>query len=458
MVKAMRKYILSLAVTFLFLFTIAVASSVSIRQAPETGSMSQQEGGSADEWNTSYLPIMSIDTGGERVFKEMPIWCDFQVYRPDNGLGLPEGSPVFSSLGTIKYRGNSSYSGFDKRSYRIKFYRDEHTSRNYGLFGMGADSEWVLNGPFLDRSLLRNRLMFRLSGELLPWSPETRYFELYVNGDYRGVYLAIEPITAGPSRIGLAWFSLSSGATPYIIGRDRVGTEENEFSSYGTLAGKTSFFPNIQHPGPKNLTSIQIRFIHRDLNAFEEALYSDYFADPRIGYAKYIDVDSFVDYYLLNEFSTIKDAFQLSTFAYKDIGGKLTMTVWDFNNGFDNYPWFESPADRGFVCANKNWADRLLNDRAFTDKVVARYAELRSSLWKTSRIMALLDEDIEYLGDAIDRNFSVWGYTFSDNLLGGGDRDPKSYEDAVSKLKANIETRLDYMDRNIESLYDLCIN
>ena len=451
----MRKLLLSIAVTLLFFLSITAISSADIQRSGVAASEPPQ-GEEPGGGRPSSLPVMYINTYDERIYKEDVIWADFQVFE---NVSDP---PVFESLGAAKYRGNSSYYTFDKKSYRIKFYRDENKSRDYGLFGMGPDSEWVLNGPFLDRSLLRNRLMFELSGEMLPWSPQTRYCELYVNGEYHGVYLAIEPISAGQSRLGLTIFGLSSGATPYIIGRERVGTEDNEFKSYGTIMGKTSYYPNIEYPSAKKLTSAQQNYIKRDLDTMEEALYSNYFSDPRIGYAKYIDVDSFVDYYLLNEFALIIDAFQLSTYAYKDLGGKLTMTVWDFNNGFDNYPWFDCRPEDGFILAGTNWIDRLLSDRAFTDKVVARYRELRGGLWETSHIMSILDENVEYLGDAIDRNFSVWGYTFSERLLSrdryGEYRDPVSHEDAVLKLKAAIVARLDYMDKNIDSLYGLCIN
>ena len=90
---------------------------------------------------------------------------------------------------TIKYRGASSYDVFDKRSYRIKLYRDSGKSLEYPLLGMGEHSEWVLYGPFLDRSLVRNRLVYGLAREMAVWSPDTRYCELYVDGAYQGIYL-----------------------------------------------------------------------------------------------------------------------------------------------------------------------------------------------------------------------------------------------------------------------------
>ena len=137
------------------------------------------------------------------------------------------------------------------------------------------------------------------------------------------------------------------------------------------------------------------------------------------------------------------------------------MAVWDFNNGFDNYPWTDYTTDRFFV-EDGNWFDRLLQDRAFVDQVVARYRELRREQWSDERLLGLIDGYVEQLGDAVDRNFAVWGYTFEENLLSkdqaGNSRDPKSFEEAIAMLKDCILARTAFLDENIEQLYTHCIN
>lgn len=162
------------------------------------------------------MPLVLIDTDGQRIYKEEKIWGNISIV--DSGAqNSSADSPAFSALSTVKYRGNSSYYIFDKHQYRIKFYQSQTKSQDYGLFGMGAHSEWVLYGPFLDRSLVRNRLMYDLSREILEWAPDARYCEVYVNGEYQGVYLAVEPVTNGVNRLNLYEFGLSSGETAYIL-------------------------------------------------------------------------------------------------------------------------------------------------------------------------------------------------------------------------------------------------
>jgi hypothetical protein len=152
----------------------------------------------------------------------------------------------------------------------------------------------------------------------------------------------------------------------------------------------------------------------------------------------------------------ILDAGYLSTFTYKDIGGKLKMTVWDFNNGFNSYTGADlDPSE--FCLSNNNWFKRLLQDRNFTQKVVNRYHELRKGVLSDDYLLKAIDDKVKYLGDAVDRNFNVWGYIFKDNML-IGDRDPTSYDEAIRMLKDEIVSRGKFLDGNIEALYQYAVN
>src|SRR5699024_1676562 len=102
---------------------------------------------------------------------------------------------------------------------------------------------------------------------------------------------------------------------------------------------------SVSYPGRCKLTETQFAWITQDISQFEQALYSSSFDDPQLGYAAYIDVDSFAEYFILNEFAMNRDASGLSTYVYKELGGKLQLCVWDFNNSFDNYRWFGCETD-----------------------------------------------------------------------------------------------------------------
>ncbi|MEG2928936.1 MAG: CotH kinase family protein [Oscillospiraceae bacterium] len=410
---------------------------------------------------SSHLPIIEIDTLGQDIAKLSTIWAQMKVYDENKGLNYLDDEPKYTLPVTVKHRGNSSYYNFDKKQYRVETYKEMGTDNkdNVPFLGMKSDSEWVLNAPFLDRTLMRNRIMYDAARQTMKWAPDTRYCELFLNGKYQGVYLAVEPVRVSKNRIKLQTATSVTGQTAYLAKRDREGTEITEISNFGTYMGLTGQKVSIAFPSLSKLTPEQSLYIQNDISRFERALYSEDYKDEKNGYKAYIDVDSFVTYYVLNEFFMNKDAGSLSTYMYKDLGGKLHMCVWDFNNAFDNYAWSETSAE-GFYINTNSWYVPLCKDEAFIDLVVEKYHLLRKTVLSEESLLGEIDAAQELLGPAIERNFSVWGYTFVESLLSdddeGNPRDPASYEEAVEQLKSTIIARGKFMDENIEALYQFC--
>lgn len=405
------------------------------------------------EFSTT-LPVVYMNTKGQQVLKENAIWGNIALL---DGNG--EEQSVFSVpnsiyRATIKYRGASSYSKFDKKQYRIKFYKNEKDSaKEVSLAGMGANSEWVLNGPYLDKTLIRNKLVYDLARELNGWAPDTRFVELFVDGEYQGVYLAVEPVTNGESRLRLAEFGLLSGETAYIVNRDRIDTGSEEIDTWGKTNGYTYNALYIRYPSKNKITEKQKEYIQKDISGFEQALYGKNFSDKRIGYQAYIDMDNWVDYFIINEFAMNYDAGNLSTYLYKELDGKLQLAVWDFNNGFDNYQWFRTETDVLHTVEN-TWFERLWQDEAFRERVCERYVQLRKTTLSDEHIAEKIASYQEELGEAVDRNFKVWGYSFKENLLvgtskEGTSRDIRSYEEAMKQLTDTIRERLAYLDKEL---------
>lgn len=418
--------------------------------APDEESLEYYDVG---EFSTT-LPVVYMNTKGQQVLKENAIWGNIALL---DGNG--EEQSVFSIpnsiyRATIKYRGASSYSKFDKKQYRIKFYKNEKDSaKEVSLAGMGANSEWVLNGPYLDKTLIRNKLVYDLARELNGWAPDTRFVELFVDGEYQGVYLAVEPVTNGESRLRLAEFGLLSGETAYIVNRDRIDTGSEEIDTWGKTNGYTYNALYIRYPSKNKITEKQKEYIQKDISEFEQALYGKNFSDKRIGYQAYIDMDNWVDYFIINEFAMNYDAGNLSTYLYKELDGKLQLAVWDFNNGFDNYQWFRTETDILHTVEN-SWFERLWQDEAFRERVCERYVQLRKTTLSDEHIAEKIASYQEELGEAVDRNFKVWGYSFKENLLAGTSkegtsRNIRSYEEAMKQLTDTIRERLVYLDKEL---------
>lgn len=470
----MGKKLLSIIAAICFL-GVAFAAGILVEQTAAEETKSHVNGNPVQdppEINTEHLafygldifettlPVVYIDTNNHLITKENKVWAALQVSE------APEGTsqsilevPDYEAAITIKYRGASSFHSFDKKQYRIKFYKEmgSGNAENVTFLGMGSNSEWVLNGPFLDKTLMRNRLTYGLAGEIFEWAPDSRYVEVFLNGEYQGVYLALEPITNGESRLRLGEFGLLYGATAYVVKRDRVGTEEGALESYGKLSGRTSNDLYIEYPSKTDLTEAQRTWIVNDISEFERVLYGEDFANPQKGYMSYIDVDNFVDYVIFNEVFMNNDAGNLSTYVYKELNGKMKMAVWDYNNCLDNYQGAAQDFTH-YITPQAAWFSRMLEDRNFVKRLVSRYEELRRGVLSTAYVNGKIEEYQKELGEARERNFAVWGYSFNSNLLVGSGRELQSYEEAIAQLKAAYERRTEYMDAHISDFYDGCVN
>ena len=140
------------------------------------------------------LPVIDIDTKGQKI-PGTPLSLDNQGYE----LSEDGNETIIASIKikgqnklrlqtTIRYRGNTSRY-FDKKSYALHLIDQKGDENAKKLLGMGSHDEWVLHGPFLDRTMLRNYVCFNVSGEIMDYAPNVRYCELYVNGAYQGLYL-----------------------------------------------------------------------------------------------------------------------------------------------------------------------------------------------------------------------------------------------------------------------------
>ncbi len=378
-------------------------------------------------------------------------------------------TPVINERSLIRSRGNTSRT-FDKLGYLLKFKAEDLVQNvNVSFSGMTSDNEWVLHGPFLDKSLIRNYLCYNLSGEIMDYAPNVRFCELFLNGEYMGVYLIVEKIGYNKDgRINITKSNPKLETTSYILQADR-GSDDTRyalstFANYSYLTapiGEHYGQLEIIYPGI-TLTDSQYSYIETDFSRFEKALFSFDYNDPDKGYMQYIDSSSFVDYFLINEFTLNYDAVDLSTYLYKDIGKQLKLCVWDFNSAFDYYE-FSVVSPETFELHTKLWYKYLFKDEAFVDQVVDRYYDLRENFFNEEYLFSYIDDVVNYLGPAIDRNFEKWGYSFNSTYNGQdydyltpSERNVRSYDDAITQIKYVISNRITHMDSNLDRLYTLC--
>ena len=401
------------------------------------------------------------DTNGYRVKNRETVSAVVKYFDHAERNNHLSDEAVVSEKAQVRVRGNMSRD-FDKKGYAIAFKEEDLlTGKDVSLSGMTADSDWVLHGPFMDKTLLRNYLCYNLSGEIMEYAPNVRFCELFVNEEYMGVYLLTEKIKYNENgRLSLSKTDPDITETSYIVQVDR-GAEDSlrNIETYGmytyTTAPVGDVYGQMEIVYPSfTLTEKQKQYIANDISGFEKALFSfDYDKKDR-GYQQYIDVDSFVDYFLINEFALNYDASGLSTYLYKDIRGKLHLCVWDFNSAFDNYE-LSSITPRTFRLQGTMWYKNLFKDEDFVDQVIREYDALRDTYFNEAYLFDYIDDTMEYLGPAIDRNYEKWGYSFGQeyDLLMPEERNPRNYEEAIMQLKNCISLRIEHMDENIDRLH-----
>ena len=370
----------------------------------------------------------------------------------------------------FRVRGNSSRF-FSKASYRISLVADgdPEQDRALPLLGMTAGEEWALHGPFLDKTLLRNYMWMNLSAEIMGYAPNVRFCEVILDGEYQGVYVLMETIREGEGRVDLTDYEPNSPVTSYIV-RIEGGTDPlKELDNYThyTYSMEQGSRVEVVYPGPATLTDSLKDYIQADVSEIERGLYSADMLSGRYDYAASLDVASFVDYYILQEFLAVNDAFSRSTYFYRDVRGKLRIgPVWDYNNVLNNF--FVPFSTEGFLLAQRGWYSRLMTDQDFVNQVIARYRQLRQGVLSEDYLEGYIDDVVAWLGSAVERNDAVWGYSYDASLLDENERrlpdpgqtleevNPTSYQEAVGWMKGYLSARGSWMDEHIDALLQHC--
>ncbi len=498
-----------------------------IQAAPE---LLDFKGGGVFESN---LPLVIIDSfGNSRVNTEpvqlVPSVGVFIDTGEDGRANLFDEADYAGRIGA-RIRGQSSQ-GWAKRQYAVEIIQGDTddsdriksslaTDLATSLFGLPEESDWVLNGPYTDKTQINNYLTFDLSREMGQYAPRVKLVEVFVNArandaedamldfgrDYRGTYVLMEKIKVDRNRIdierlapsdvsgdditgGYVWKKDKTGAEDLNVNTDR-GQQIRIIEPSCSDVGRVGDRRNACVTG--EIADVQVDWLRDHVSEFEAALYGPEFADPNEGYAKYIDVPSWVDTWLLVEYTKNIDGFRLSTYYHKDQNGKIKQgPAWDYNLSFGNANYLQGGHPEGWYgtllsAADYPYWDRLFEDPAFEQAVADRWFELRENVLDTEKVLADIDAAVALLSDGnpnldrpaegepsnpIARNFERWttgGYGtdkyhwpncyFAGNMgdcptespLPDG-RQPETYSDYIFLMKRFVELRSIWMDEQFQ--------
>ncbi len=330
------------------------------------------------------LPVVYIDTENQAPVDSKDVYVNANMVIRDKGKVLSENTL------RIKGRGNATWI-YPKKPYKLKL------DNKADILGMGADKDWVLLANYCDKTLLRTGIALRLSQLMnFQWTVKDRFVEVVLNGEYLGNYQMAEGIKQDSKRVDI-------NKDGYLFERDGYYMQEPRY-----FVSSRGYGFSFKNPDPEeDLTDEQWNYIKNFMDEFESVLASETFDDPVTGYARYIDVQSFVRWFL---FQNILANMDTNVFLTKDDRGdsKLYMgPVWDFEWSV-GIGWYDGarprPSNYYVWESNAFYYDRLLQDPAFKAKV----REMWNNLNIVEDILKYIDDTKKLIEKSQDLNFRRW--------------------------------------------------
>jgi len=417
--------------------------------------------------DSTNIPLIMINTNNQLIVDEPKINVDFKVIDNfPNSLNYPTDSGnIYSGIAGIEIRGSYSAT-LPQKPYGIETRDTQGNNNNVSLFGMPQENDWILIANYNDKTFLRNVLAFDLFEKMGHYAPRTKLCEVVVNNIYNGIYVFTEKIKRDNGRVDIAKLDLDDNfgdslTGGYIFRVDYWNQNNSWISNYNNPN-----FPNdavryvYNYPDYDEITVQQKNYIQNLVGDFEDALWSNDFEDPILGYRPYINTRSFIDYFIVNEFARNVDGFKKSRNFYKDKSSKDSLIyagpVWDFDWAYKDHSssmingsgWrhdYSGPTD----VKPPGWYIRLLQDTTFANELNCRYFNLRNTILDTTNIFSFIDSLSSMVSEPQNRHYTRWpilGINVGTPEIGN---QPTSYSGEIIKFKSWINERLIWLDANM---------
>jgi len=378
---------------------------------------------------TSELPLIKIETGTS-IPDEPKISGKMFVYN----LGHNDNTIDFACNIGIEIRGNSSQ-GFPKKQYAVETQTENGENLNISLLGLPKENDWILSAPYDDKTLLRNNLCYDLMNSMGCYAPRTRFCELIINNDYKGIYVLTEKIKRDENRVQIP----KDGFLIETSGKGRIKDDEIFF-----IANYSKSCQIIKYP--KNPEINDINKIKQLFDNFENIIIQARFSQNSIEKLNDVfDIDASIDYILLSESIRSLDAFFVSTFWHTDKTGKLVLgPLWDCNITLGNANYHNCWQTEGTYVFNKWWAKLLMRNSNYKTNLCNRWKFLRKNCLSDSSVLAKIDSLAGIIEPALYRNFERWDildkYVWPNYFVG------HSYSEELYYMKSWMLNRLHWMD------------
>ena len=371
----------------------------------------------------SSLPSLRLTLNGTTLEQ---VHRDKNVKYPGNDLVLTDGDDVLTGTVEFKGRGNSTWREYAKKPYQIKF------SKKTSVLGMPAAKKWILLANASDDSMIRTRLVYDAAEQMgFPYVTEYKYVDLWVDGEYLGVYLIGEKAEIGKNRLNLqdpagAMFELDDG----------FATDEDHYFFEGRL---NSYFAlkEIVEEDDAHIAQAMSNF-QTAMTRFTTALTSEGWENLSLAQLnRMIDVDSLARYYLMNEYVLNGEGFFTSFFWYQDGASDVLHVgpLWDFDTCMGNKQ--EKVTDYN-ACDTSVLMKKMLNIPAFYQRVQELYARYEPVL---TGMAGQIDGRKAEIGVSADLNYLRWNTLGTANPKPGGMPFAPTYDEALDRVRTWLNGR-----------------
>lgn len=413
---------------------------------------------------THDLPVVIIDSyGAGKPGKEDYLDAAIMVMEPKNNQATLLQAPSIATRGGYHVRGQSS-SNFEKTPYRIEFWDNKDDDAKYSIMGLPADGDWCLLSPYPDKSLIRNAFAYELGNTMGLEAPGYKFVEVYINidnqpvssADYQGVYLLTETIEIDKDRLNIKKLKEDDLTEPNITGGYLM--QFNMQAADPPLI-RGNGWSDLELTEPDDAKPEQLAWITNYIQKTHNAIHSTNPSNPTTGYPAYIDVDSFVDFIIVNEMARQGDSYMRSTRIFKDRGEKLKAgPLWDFDLGFDCYTGFgwgggTSSTIQGWqfqpmfgTNSTVDWYLTLMKDSSFQQKIAARWSSLRSGPLSDANLKAKIQQLSSPLANGAKRNFQKWNILNTSQVGGFGTQTSQTWEQQIDILQNFVLKRAAWLD------------
>jgi len=402
---------------------------------------------------SSVLPIVKLTTVNSAINDVTKVPVTLQII--DKGLGQLnyENDTNYAYEGAIM----AEWQGFTGPNYPKKNFDFDLLDAlgnpiDTSLLGLPKENDWIFKAEYLDNTLIKNSIAYAFARKMGRYAPRTKHCELFLDGNYLGVYTLTEKVKRDKNRVDIA--KLTSSDTTgsaltggYIIEMNINGNPGAWNSQFPPINQATSPYPvefKYVYPKADSILPVQGNYIKTYVDSFENALNGPNFQQDTLGYRAWIDVSTFIDFLIVNEVTMNYDSYGRSTYLYKEkdsSGGKLCIgPPWDYDRAMD------SPPASGWVWQNCHplwpypfWWSKLYTDSVYRHELACRWFSLRENELSNGKFMMFIDSVTQLLNQGpAARNFTTW------LTLNG-----VSYDQQIQNLKVFLYHRLTWIDQSL---------